>query len=58
MFWQEPLFADHPAFERSDRDFQLHATSGKARRYRLKPGKTARDVTFDNMFYADVAIGS
>jgi hypothetical protein len=58
VFWQESLFASHPAFERSDKDFQLHATSGKARRYRLKPGLTARDVSFDNIFYADVAIGS
>lgn len=58
VFWQESLFADHPAFERSDKDFQLHATSGKAHRYRLKRGLTARDVSFDNIFYADVAIGS
>jgi len=58
VFWQEALFANHPAFERSDRDFQLHATSGKARCYRLKPGLNARDVTFDNIFYADVAIKS
>jgi hypothetical protein len=58
VFWQEALFADHPAFERSDKDFQLHATSGTTHRYRLKPGLTARDVTFENIFYADVAIGS
>lgn len=58
VFWQESLFANHPAFERSDKDFQLHSTSGKARRYRLKPGLTVRDVSFDNIFYADVAIGS
>jgi hypothetical protein len=58
VFWQEALFANHPAFERSDNDFELHASSGKARRYRLKPGLAARDVTFDNIFYADVAIGS
>lgn len=58
VFWQEALFARHPAFERSDKDFQLHATSGKSHRYRLKPGLSARDVSFDNIFYADVAIGS
>jgi hypothetical protein len=58
VFWQEALFANHPAFERSDKDFQLHATSGTSRRYRLKPGLTARDVVFDNIFYGDVAIGS
>ncbi|MGE0260894.1 MAG: hypothetical protein AB7T18_19325 [Alphaproteobacteria bacterium] len=58
VFWQEALFAGHPAFERSDRDFQLHATSGLSRRYRLQPGISLRDVQFDNLFYADVAIGS
>ncbi len=58
VFWQEALFADHPAFERSDRDFTLHATSGASRRYRLKPGVSLRDVQFDNLFYADVAIAS
>lgn len=58
VFWQEVLFAKHPAFERSDKDFQLHATSGLSRRYRLKPGVSIRDVQFDNLFYADVAIES
>ncbi len=58
VFWQEALFAKHPAFERSDKDFQLHATSGLSRRYRLKPGVSIRDVQFDNLFYADVAIES
>jgi len=58
VFWQEALFAQHPAFERSDKDFQLHATSGKARRYRLKAGLSARDVAFNNILYADVAIAS
>lgn len=58
VFWQEALFAGHPAFERSDKDFQLHATSGKTRRYRLKQGLSARDVSFDNIFYADAALGS
>jgi len=58
VFWQEALFANHPAFERSDKDFQLHATSGPSRRYRLQPGISLRDVQFDNLFYADVAIGS
>jgi len=58
VFWQEKLFANHPAFERSDRDFRLHATSGLSRRYRLKPDVSPRDVQFDNLFYADVAIES
>lgn len=58
VFWQEKLFAEHPAFERSDKDFQLHATSGLSRRYRLKPDVSLHDVQFDNLFYADVAIES
>ena len=34
-------------------------TSGRARRYRLKPGASAAATcTFDNLFYADVAIRS
>ncbi len=58
VFWQEDLFAKHPAFERSDKDFQLHASSGLSRRYRLQPGISLRDVQFDNLLYADVAIDS
>jgi len=53
--WLEPVFADNPALERSDELFRIHA-SGTARiRYRLKPGKFARDVSFGNLFYADIA---
>lgn len=58
VFWQEKLFAQHPAFERSDKDFQLHATSGLSRRYRLKPDVSIKDVQLDNLLYADVAIES
>jgi hypothetical protein len=54
--WLEPIFAQHPAFEPSDETFQLHAgVTRKDRRYRLKPGVPIADVTFDNLFYADVA---
>ena len=53
--WLEPAFADNPALEKSDELFRIHS-SGTARiRYRLKPGKTAKDVLFDNLFYADIA---
>jgi hypothetical protein len=56
--WLEPAFADNPALERSDELFRVHA-SGTARiRYRLKPGKTAADVGFGNLFYADIAKAS
>src|SRR5262245_2256635 len=53
--WLEPLFADHPAFEPSGAKFKVHAGAEGRTRYRLRPGKTVADVTFDNLFYADVA---
>jgi hypothetical protein len=51
----QPLFANHPALEPSPESFQLHAKVNKVRRFRLKPGKTLQDLTFDNLGYADVA---
>lgn len=53
--WLEPAFADNPALERSDELFRIHATGTARIRYRLKPGKTVGDVSFDNLFYADIA---
>ncbi len=53
--WLEPAFANNSALEKSDELFRIHATGTARIRYRLKPGKTTRDVTFDNLFYADVA---
>jgi len=53
--WLEPLFADHPAFEPSGAQFRLHSGTEGRTRYRLRPGKTIADVTFDNLFYADNA---
>ncbi len=53
--WLEPVFRDNPAFELSTETFQLHGLAAKHRRYQLKPGKSIKDVTFDNLFYADVA---
>jgi len=53
--WLEPAFADNPALERSDELFRIHATGTARIRYRLKPGKTVRDVSFGNLFYADIA---
>ena len=49
------VFADSPALEQSDEVFRLHATATPRIRYRLRPGRTAADVTFDNLFYADIA---
>jgi hypothetical protein len=53
--WLEPLFADHPAFEPSGKEFRLHAGTQARTRYHLRPGKTIANVTFDNLFYADIA---
>jgi hypothetical protein len=53
--WLEPLFADHSAFEQSSAKFRLHAGVEGRTRYRLRPGKTVADVTFDNLSYADIA---
>ena len=56
--WLEPVFADNPALEKSDELFQIHATGTARIRYRLKPGKTVKDVSFGNLFYAEVAKAS
>ena len=54
----EPLFANHPALEKSDEVFRLHPTAPGRTRYRLRPGASEAGVTFGNLFYADVAIRS
>jgi hypothetical protein len=53
--WLEPVFANDPALEKSDEVFRVHAGAGAHTRYRLKPGKAASDVRFNNLFYADIA---
>jgi hypothetical protein len=53
--WLEPVFANDPALEKSDEVFRVHAGAAGHTRYRLKPGKTAQDVKFGNLFYADIA---
>ena len=55
IVWLEPVFANSPALEKSDEVFKLHATATPRIRYRLRPGRTAQDVRFDNLFYADIA---
>ena len=56
--WLEPSFANNPALEKSDEVFRIHATGTARIRYRLRSGKSARDVRFDNLFYADIAKAS
>lgn len=53
--WLEPVFANSPALEKSDEVFRLHATAPPRIRYRLKSGASVKDVTFDNLFYAEIA---
>jgi len=55
IVWLEPVFANSPALEKSDELFQLHSVATPRIRYRLKPGRSAADVRFDNLFYADIA---
>lgn len=54
----EPIFAQHPALEKSDEVFRLHAAAPARTRYRLRPGASTRDVTFGNLLYADTAVRS
>jgi hypothetical protein len=53
--WLEPVFANHPAFQKSGEFFRVHASGTGRERYALKPGYAPRDVRFDNLFYADIA---
>jgi hypothetical protein len=53
--WLEPVFSEHPAFERSGQFFRVHASGTGRERYRLRPGFAAADIRFDNLFYADIA---
>jgi len=54
----ETLFRDNPDFERSDEVFGVHAGAAQRHRYRLKAGKTAQNVRFGNLGYADSARAS
>lgn len=54
----ETLFRTNPEFEPSDEVFSVHSGSAKRVRYRMRPGIKPSDVHFDNLGYADVAIGS
>jgi len=53
--WLVPVFAEHPAFQKSGEFFRVHASGTGRERYTLKPGFAPQDVRFDNLFYADIA---
>jgi hypothetical protein len=53
--WLEPIFSEHPAFQKSGEFFRVHASGTGRERYALKPRFSADDIRFDNLFYADIA---
>ncbi|MBM3527813.1 MAG: hypothetical protein FJX62_06955 [Alphaproteobacteria bacterium] len=53
--WLEPVFAASPALQKSGEFFRVHASGTGRERYTLKPGCKPQDVTFDNLYYADIA---
>jgi hypothetical protein len=53
--WLEPVFAEHPSFQKSGEFFRVHATGTGRERYTLKAGIKPHDIRFDNLFYADIA---
>ena len=56
--WMEPLFAEHPAFERSEEIYKRIFTDRSNSRYRLKPGVNAADLRFDHLPHAGYALES
>lgn len=56
--WLEPVFSSSAALEKSGEMFRVHPAASPRTRYRLKAGHSLADVTFDNLFYADIAARS
>src|SRR4051812_37546390 len=55
IFWLERIFADCPALQKSGEFFRLHADAPAFERYSLMPGCKPQDVTFDSLYYANIA---
>jgi len=53
--WLEPVFANHPAFQKSGEFFRVHASGTGRQRFTVRPGFAPQHVRFDNLFYADIA---
>ena len=53
--WLEPVFSENPALQQSDEIFRVHEAATGRLRYKLRPGRSAKDLRFDNLFYADIA---
>jgi len=56
--WLEPVFAEHPAFERTGRMSRPHSGGDARPLHRLKDGVTASELSFSNLRVADEAIHS
>jgi len=53
--WLEPVFSEHPSFQKSGEFFRVHSSGTGRERYTLKPGIKPQDVRFQNLYYADIA---
>ena len=56
--WLEPIFAKHPAFEKSGEFFRVHESGTGRERYRLKSGFELSKLRFQNLLHAEVAKAS
>jgi hypothetical protein len=56
--WLEPIFARSSALEKTNEFFRIHGHAKGWFRYGLRPGKSASDISLDNLLYADTAIAS
>jgi hypothetical protein len=56
--WLEPIFSGHGAFEATGDSYRRVYETRSNPRYRVKPGMAIRDVRFDNLLFAQIAIES
>jgi hypothetical protein len=56
--WLEPVFSEHPAFEKTGHMSRPHATSDARPLHRLRDGIAADKLRFTNLQVADAAISS
>jgi hypothetical protein len=56
--WLEPVFSEHPAFEKTGQMSRPHTTSDSRPLHRLKEGAVPSALQFSNLCIADVAISS
>jgi hypothetical protein len=56
--WLEPVFSEHPAFEKTGHMSRPHTTSDARPLHRLKDEVAAGELCFSNLRIADIAISS